>query len=93
MRVPSINSIGNKSHPSHVETLDAAEALKAKYNEDTQVLCFGYYPEGDANISTLEYASDDFDLITMAGTSDADVAKVFGVKNQFFFQPNSFFLD
>ncbi|CAG5111665.1 Oidioi.mRNA.OKI2018_I69.chr2.g5945.t1.cds [Oikopleura dioica] len=64
----------------HVETLDAAEALKEKYNEDTQVLCLGYYPEGDANISTLEYASDDFDLVTMAATFNADVAKVFGIE-------------
>jgi len=28
----------------------------------------------------LENASDDFDLVTMAATSDADVAKIFGVK-------------
>ena len=72
--------IGNKSFASHVESLDAAEALKKKYNEDTQVLCLGYYPEGSKNISMLENASDDFDLVTMAATSDADVAKIFGVK-------------
>lgn len=64
----------------HVESLDAAEALKKKYNEDTQVLCLGYYPEGSKNISMLENASDDFDLVTMAATSDADVAKVFGIE-------------
>ena len=81
MRVPSILLIDNKSLTSHVETLDAAEALKEKYNEDTQVLCLGYYPEGSANISTLKNASDGFDLVTMAATSDADVAKVFGVSN------------
>ena len=71
--------IGYKSFASHVETLDAAEALKEKYNEDTQVLCLGYYPEGSPNIATLKNASDDFDLVTMAATSDAEVAKVFGV--------------
>ncbi len=38
----------------------------------------------------LENASDDFDLVTMAATSDADVAKVFGVKKiilWFFIKP------
>ena len=43
------------------------------------MLCLGYYPHGSENISTLEHASDDFDLVTMAATSDAEVAKVFGV--------------